>query len=110
MIDRAVHSEDSDRELTLAWQDEHPPRVHLEANEDGAPLGPKTTLMARTCHLGLDTDGLVCAWGCPSAKRVSHLGNHSQSTTDSARWIPSTVTKCHQGAEGQKGSIIEAEG
>ena len=83
--------------------------MHLEAIEDGAPLGPKTTLMARTCHQGLDTDELVCAWGCPGAKRVSHLGNHSQSTTDSTKWIPSTVTKCHQGAEGQNGTIIEAE-
>ena len=83
--------------------------MHLLAIEDGAPLGPKTTLMARTCHLGLDTPELVCAWGCPGVKRVSHLGSHSQSTIEEARWTPSTVTRFHQGADGQKGTIIDAE-
>ncbi len=59
--------------------------VHLLAIEDGVPLGPKTTLMARTCHLGLDTPGLACAWGCLGVKRVSHLGSHNQSTIEVAR-------------------------
>ena len=90
-------------------QELQPSKVHGSKSESGPDLPvEKHTRMAMSCHLGL---GEIASnlLGFPGEKSKSHLGSHTQSTTDESKWTPSGAMRCHHGDAVHMGTTIEAD-